>query len=466
MARLLRHHVSGRLILMIACESVLIMEAVVFAAWLRLQDAAWLLMANEGGWWKAALVALVCQICLYYADLYDLRIVADRRELFVRALQALGAASMLLAVVYYLFPGLVLGRGVFFVAAAFAVGIIIGWRLAFEWLSQRARPAERLLIVGTGVAAVGLAAELHERRQELGVEIVGFVDTQAGQVGKSLVNPGIIGTIDDIPRIVHDSNVDRVVVSLADARGKLPMERLLDMKLTDGVQFDHLATVYEEYTGKIAVENLRPSWLIFSEGFRKTRWVVAAKRTADLAAAAVGLVVALPVMVIVAAAIKLTSAGPVFYHQSRVGQHGRVFTVHKFRSMRHDAEAETGAVWARSGSDPRVTPVGRVLRRTRLDELPQLWNVLIGNMSFVGPRPERPEFVGDLTKQIPFYGQRHVLKPGVTGWAQVKYTYGASLEDAMEKLQYDLFYIKNLSMALDAYIVVETIKTVLTRPGS
>jgi sugar transferase (PEP-CTERM system associated) len=464
-ATLLRHHVSGRLILLIACESALIVEAVVFAAWIRLQNAAWHLMAAEGGWWKAALVAAVCQVCLYYADLYDLRIVADRRELFVRALQALGAASMVLAVLYYVFPELILGRGVFFIAAAFAAAIIIGWRVAFEWLSQHARPAERLLLVGTGVAAVELARELHDRRQEFGVEIVGFVDSATDQVGKSLINPGIIGTIEDIPRIVHDSDVDRVVVSLGDARGKLPMERLLDMKLSGGVQFDHLATVYEEYTGKIAVENLRPSWLIFSEGFRKTRWLVALKRTMDVLMSIASLVIALPALLFVAAAVKLTSVGPVLYHQRRVGQHGRVFTVHKFRSMRHDAETATGAVWA-SARDPRVTPIGRVLRRTRLDELPQLWNVLVGDMSFVGPRPERPEFVQNLTKQIPFYGQRHVVKPGLTGWAQVRYTYGASVEDAMEKLQYDLFYIKNMSVPLDMYIALETIKTVLTRSGS
>jgi sugar transferase (PEP-CTERM system associated) len=465
MARLLRQYVSGRLVFLVACESAMIVGAVVVAARIRLQEAAWVLMAHEGGWWKAALVASVCQACLYYADLYDLRVVTDRRELFVRALQALGAASMVLALLYFIFPELVLGRGVFFIAAAFAVAIIIGWRLAFEWLSQRARPAERLLLVGTGVAAVGLATELHGRRQELGVEIVGFVDTDAGRGGVQPAGPGIIGTVDDIPRIVRDSQVDRVVVSLADARGKLPMDRLLDMKLADGVQFDHLATVYEEYTGKIAVENLRPSWLIFSEGFRKTRWLVAAKRAADVSAATFGLVLALPIMLVVAAAIRVTSPGPVLYHQRRVGQHGDLITVHKFRSMQHNAEATTGAVWARA-NDPRVTPVGRVLRRTRLDELPQLWNVLVGDMSFVGPRPERPEFVEDLTRQIPFYGQRHVVKPGVTGWAQVRYSYGASLEDAMEKLQYDLFYIKNMSLALDAYIVLETIKTVLIRSGS
>jgi sugar transferase (PEP-CTERM system associated) len=465
MAKLLRHHISGRLFLLVACESAMIVGAVVIAAHLRLQDAAWSLMAHEGGWAKAALVAVVCQICLYYADLYDLRVVADRRELFVRALQALGAASMILALLYYLFPELVLGRGVFFIAAAFGVAIIIGWRLAFEWLSQRARPAERLLLVGTGVAAVGLAKELHDRRQELGVEIVGFVDTELSQANIGVVGSGVIGSVDDIPRIVHDADVDRVVVSLAEARGKLPMERLLDMKLSEGVQFDHLATVYEEYTGKIAVENLRPSWLIFSEGFKKTRWLVAAKRSTDVVAAALGLLVAWPLMLLVAAAVKMTSAGNVIYQQLRVGQHGRLITVYKFRSMRDNAEAVTGAVWA-TANDPRATPVGRFIRRTRLDELPQLWNVLTGDMSFVGPRPERPEFVQELTRRIPFYGQRHVVKPGVTGWAQVKYSYGASVEDAMEKLQYDLFYIKNMSLALDVYVVLETIKTVLMRRGS
>ena len=454
--------------LLIACETALIIEAVVVAVWLRLGDAGWdEMMANGyGGFWKIVLVAGVCQICLYYADLYDLRIVADRRELFVRALQSLGAASLVLAILYFIFPDLILGRGVFFIAAALVVTIIVGWRLFFEFVAERTRPRERLLLVGTGVAAVDLAVELHSRRQELGVDIVGFVDPDGPpNAEKALVGGGVIGAVDDIPRIVQQHEVDRVVVSLADARGKLPMDKLLDMKLS-GVQFDHLASVYEEYTGKIAVENLRPSWLIFSEGFRKTRLLTASKRTIDVVLAAIGLVLASPVMLLVSLAIKLTAPGPVLYHQTRVGQHGRDFPVHKFRSMRVDAEAATGAVWAKAGADPRVTKIGRILRRSRLDELPQLWNVLVGDMSFVGPRPERPEFVKDLTVKIPFYGQRHVVKPGVTGWAQVRYTYGASVEDSLEKLQYDLFYIKNMSLPLDAYIVIETIKTVLMRRGS
>jgi sugar transferase (PEP-CTERM system associated) len=280
-----------------------------------------------------------------------------------------------------------------------------------------------------------------------------------------VINPGVIGSIADVPRIVRTERVDRVVVSLADARGRLPVDQLLDMKLNDGVSFDHLASVYEEYTGKIAVENLRPSWFIFSDGFRKSAVLTTAKRVVDLTVGAIGLVLAVPLMAVIALLVKLASRGPVLYHQTRVGQHGRYFTVHKFRSMVTDAEAGTGAVWAQR-NDSRITPVGRVLRRTRLDELPQLWNVLRGDMSLVGPRPERPEFVQSLTDQIPFYGQRHVVRPGLTGWAQVRYTYGASVEDAMEKLQYDLYYIKNMSLALDLFILFSTVKTILHRQGA
>jgi len=242
------------------------------------------------------------------------------------------------------------------------------------------------------------------------------------------------------------------------------MDRLLDMKLS-GVTFDHLASVYEEYTGKIAIEHLRPSWLVFSGGFRKTQTLLAAKRVVDIATATIGLLLSWPLMILVALGIKLTSPGPILHHQRRVGLNDRIVTIHKFRSMRPDAEAKTGAVWSQV-NDPRVTPIGRFIRRTRLDELPQLWNVLIGEMSFVGPRPERPEFVEGLTESIPFYGQRHVIRPGLTGWAQVRHSYGASVADSIQKLQYDLFYIKNMSIAFDLFIILETVRTVLMRKGS
>src|SRR5690606_11644438 len=292
-----------------------------------------------------------------------------------------------------------------------------------------------------------------------------FVDSDPAKVGEPMINPGVIGTIEDIPSIVRARGADRVVVSLVDARGKQPMEKLLEMKV-DGVTFDHLPSVYEKYTGQIAVENLRPSWLIFSAGFRKSRTLAAVKRSVDLVVAGLGLVVGAPVLVLTALAVRLTSPGPIFYHQRRVGLRGHIFWVHKFRSMRQDAEATTGAVWASPTGDARVTSVGGFLRKTRLDELPQLWNILRGEMSFVGPRPERPEFVTDLTRVIPYYGQRHIIRPGLTGWAQICYTYGASTEDALQKLQYDLFYIKNFSIGLDFYILFETIKTVILRKGA
>jgi sugar transferase (PEP-CTERM system associated) len=465
MMRVLLHRLSGRAFALVAFETALIVAAVAIAAWVRLGANGWDVLIEDGGVAKALLIALACQACLYYSDLYDLRHLTDRRELLIRIVNALAFASFLLAAVYYWVPSLVIGRGVFMLGAGLVITFVIGWRVAFDWLCHQVGPRERLLLVGTSESAVSLARELHERRNEIGVEIVGFIDPDAARVGAPVLNPGVIGTIEDIPSIVRARSVDRVVVSLADSRGKLPMDKLLEMKL-DGVSFDHLASVYEGYTGKIAVENLRPSWLIFSAGFKKTRLLSTSKRTLDIVLSIVGLVLALPLMALIAIAIRLTSHGPIFYHQQRVGQHGRLFTVHKFRSMRPDAEAQTGAVWANKAGDSRVTAIGGGLRRFRLDELPQLWNVLKGDMSFVGPRPERPEFVGELTRQIRFYGQRHIVRPGLTGWAQVRYTYGASKEDALQKLQYDLFYIKNVSIALDLFIILATIKTVLRQRGA
>jgi sugar transferase (PEP-CTERM system associated) len=452
---------TGRSASLIVCETVLIVAAVHLARFIRLGPRDEFDLQNDVA--KVLLIAGVTQLCLYFADLYDFRVLHDRREIFVRAVQALGASCLILALLYYWSDEqLSIGRGVFVVAALIVVTLVFGWRIAFEWTNRRIAPRDRLLLVGTSDGAVRLARELYER-SDLGVEIVGFIDPDPARVGAPVLNPGVIGTIEDIPAIVRARAVDQVVVSLSDARGKLPMEKLLEMKL-DGVTFEHLASVYEKYTGKIAVENLRPSWLIFSNGFRKGRVQNLIKRAIDITLALTGLVLALPIMAVVAVAVKCSSRGPALYHQGRVGQYGRVFILHKFRSMRADAEKETGAVWAKAGDD-RVTSVGRFLRRTRLDELPQLWNVLCGHMSFVGPRPERPEFVSSLTRQIPYYGQRHIVRPGLTGWAQVRYTYGASIEDALEKLQYDLFYIKNRTLAFDLFIIAKTLKTVVMRKG-
>jgi sugar transferase (PEP-CTERM system associated) len=459
-ASVLIRRVTWRSASLIICEAALIVASVAFAVYLRLGTRGLQRVADEPQ--KLVLIVVVALISLYWFDLYDFRVILDRRELFVRSMQALGAASLILAAVYYWAPDLVMGRGVVAIAAVFVITVVLGWRVAFEWLAGQVGPRERLLLVGTGESSVRLARELYQRK-DLGVEIAGFIDPDPARVGTAVLNPGVVGTIEDIPTVARALSVDRVVVSLGDARGKLPMDKLLEMRL-DGMAFDHLASVYEQYTGKIAIENLRPSWLIFSSGYRKPRLLRLTKQVFDIVAASLGLLLSLPLMLIITAAIKASSHGPILYHQRRVGQHGKVFIIHKFRSMHIDAEEKTGAVWAQAG-DKRVTRIGPLLRRSRLDELPQLWNVLRGDMSLVGPRPERPEFVASLTKEIPFYGQRHIVKPGITGWAQVSYTYGASVEDALEKLQYDLFYIKNMSPALDLFILVKTIKTVLVGRG-
>jgi sugar transferase (PEP-CTERM system associated) len=457
---------TWRSFLLVLGETALLVSAVIISSLLIVGADAWELLADNGGILRVLLIVVVCQVSLHYVDLYDLRTISGPRDLIVRLLRAIGATSLILGIAYWLFPLWIIDRGVFLLSAVLAVSLVMLWRSSFDWLMRHLAPRERLLLVGTSPAAVVLARELFERRMELGVDIVGFVDPDPARVGTPVINPGVVGTIDDIPGLTARMGVDRVVVSLSDERGKLPMGKLLDVRLQSGVLFDHLASVYEEYTGKIALENLRPSWLVFSTGFRKGRALMAAKRAFDLLASVAGLILASPLMAVTALILKIESPrDPILYHQERVGLNGKVFTIHKFRTMRTDAEAGTGPVWS-TANDTRVTRVGRFMRKTRLDEIPQLWNVLIGDMSLIGPRPERPAFVEQLTEKIPYYGQRHVIKPGVTGWAQVRYSYGASVEDAIEKMQYDLYYVKNLSLMFDMLIVLETIKTVVLRRGA
>ena len=458
---------TWRSVILFAGETALLAAAVYISSVLLGGPQAWDLVTDNTALLRVLLIVVTCQLCLHYSDLYDVRTISTKRDLAQRLMRAIGATSLILGIGYWLFPLLVVKQGVFLLSAALSIVLVMVWRSAFAVLSDNMAPRERLLLIGTSPAAIVLARELFERRQELGVDIVGFVDPDPSRVGAPVINPGVVGTIDDIPRLTSAMNVDRVVVSLSDERGKLPMDQLLDVRLRSGVLFDHLASVYEEYTGKIALENLRPSWLVFSTGFRKTRVLIFTKRVFDIVAAVCGLILSLPLTIATAILVKLESPrDPVLYHQERVGLNGDTFTIHKFRTMRSDAEARSGPVWSAGDNDPRITRVGRFLRKTRLDEIPQLWNVLLGDMSLIGPRPERPSFVEKLTQQIPFYGQRHVVKPGVTGWAQVRYSYGASVEDALEKMQYDLYYVKHMSLMFDVMIALETIKTVVLRRGA
>ncbi|CAN5661057.1 TIGR03013 family PEP-CTERM/XrtA system glycosyltransferase [soil metagenome] len=455
--QLFNRYVSTRSLTVFAGEALLIFGSVAFAA--TLQGTPDL----TSHLWKVALVTAICQLCLYYNEFYDLTLLQSNRELIVRLLQAVGAASIVLAAIYFLVPALQVGDGIFVSALfVFLVGIL-GWRLLFNHLATSLRLQERVLVVGTGATARKVARQILDQR-EFAYRVIGFIDDDPRRIGERIVNPAIVGTPADIPRLIKEHNIDRIIVGLADRRGRLPVNELLQAKLS-GIRVEDATTTYERVTGKILIDDLRPSWLIFSDGFRVSRLTRLMKRTIDLSLSLLMAVLAAPAILLTALVVRLESEGPVLYRQERVGENGRPFTLFKFRSMRQDAEQGGTPLWARDGDD-RVTRVGRFIRKTRLDELPQLWNVLLGDMSFVGPRPERPFFVEQLAREIPFYQQRHVVKPGLTGWAQVRYRYGASIEDSMEKLRYDLYYIKHLSIFFDLTIVFDTVKVVLFRKGS
>jgi len=455
--QLFNRYVSTRSLTVFAGEVCLIFGSVALAALLQKTPDL------RGNLWKIALVTLICQLCLYYNDFYDLTVVHSNRELVVRLLQAAGAASIMLAALYFLVPSMMIGNGIFVSALFVFLVAILGWRLAFNHVTGSLRLEERVLFVGTGDTARKVARQILDQH-DFAYRIIGFIDDDPARVGERIVNPAVVGTPADIDRLVAQHHVDRIVVGLSDRRGKLPLEELLRAKMA-GVRVEDATTTYERVTGKILIDDLRPSWLIFSDGFRVSRVTRLIKRTIDLTLSLVMAIVALPLMILTALMVWLDDGTPVLYQQERVGEKGGTFVLSKFRSMRKDAERGGRPIWAKDGDD-RVTRVGRFIRKTRLDELPQLWNVVRGDMSFVGPRPERPFFVEQLSHAIPFYQQRHAVKPGLTGWAQVKYRYGSSLEDAMEKLRYDLYYIKHLSVFFDLTIVFDTVKVVLFRKGA
>ena len=411
--------------------------------------------------WRILLATGLFLVCLYYNDFYDLTVVQSGREMVTRLLQAGGAASILLALIYFVLPTVAVSDVAFFPSLALFLTATLTWRLAFSVLMRAPRLVENVLIVGTGPTAVGVARQIFQQH-DFAYHIVGF----AGEGSTAHLPPGyprLLGAPGDIGDLVTRHSIDRIIVAVADRRGRLPVEELVHAKLS-GVCVEEAAATYERLTGKIMLENIKPSWLIFSDGFRVSRIRRFLKRLVDVLLSIVGLVVAAIPMALTAFAVWLETGRPVLYKQERVGQHGRRFALFKFRSMRVDAEGAT-PIWA-SQQDDRVTRVGRFIRITRLDELPQLWNVLRGDMSFVGPRPERPYFVEMLSEEIPFYHERHAVKPGITGWAQVKYRYGASIEDATEKLRYDLYYIKHLSVIFDLTIVFDTVKVILFGKGA
>jgi sugar transferase (PEP-CTERM system associated) len=450
--------------LLILAEAFLVYGAIVFAVYLRVGIAgAPEELIAKNGYLKAGVAAFFCLAAFYLFDLYDFLVMHDRRELVLRLVQALGLAWIALAISFYTFPGLNLGRGISLIALPLALTLMVSWRVSIHWVLGHPDFGERILIVGSGNLAVELAREVLNR-PDAGYRIVGFVGTDAELLGKSLINPRVIGMTDQLEEIVKRDGIDRIVVAMGERRGQFPTNRLLQLSLTGQVNIEEGASFYERLTGRVSLNMIRPSWLIFTGRGRQAKLAEVSRTVVHWMVAFIGAILSLPLVLITAILIKLESRGPVFYKQERVGKNGRPFTLMKFRSMRVDAEQD-GPVWASKG-DSRTTRVGRVIRKARIDEIPQFWNILKGEMSFVGPRPERPHFVAQLAEEITFYQQRHLIAPGLTGWAQIKYPYGSSIEDARQKLQYDLFYIKNQSLFLDAIVLFETVKIILFGRGA
>ena len=456
MIRLFNVYYPVRTLILLVGEALVVSTSFLVAIWLVFAEDSYLVLNFQYGYYQILFITCIVLLFSHWFDLYDATSLSARWDQIFRLLLVLGLVAFSLAAVGFLFPHAVpAGDSGLLGLLILTVGLFI-WRSTYTWLSQQPYLRERVYVLGTGERAQRLVQGLRSR-SELGVEVVGW----SGNLEGALTLEAIASHLTQTAR---EGRVHRVIVAMPDRRGTIPVQELLLLRLR-GVKIEEAASWLEKMSGKIEVEQLYPSWLIFADGFRfRAGWMLL-RRSFSLLASAVLLILVLPLIPFIMLAIKLDSPGPILYRQKRVGRAGVTFHCYKFRTMRQDAEADTGATWA-NDDDPRITSAGRVLRITRLDEIPQLWCVLKGDMAFVGPRPERPEFVEWLTREIPYYGVRHVVRPGITGWAQVRYKYGNTLEDAREKLQFDLFYIKNASVGLDLLVMFETIKIVLLGRGA
>ncbi len=455
---------SPRTVWLILADAAIIYGAIILALYLRVGSSGSDYELNErSGWEKIAVATLLCLLNLYFYDLYDYTVMGNRRELMLRLVQALGIAWALLAFLFYLVPPLFIGRGVLVISVPLVLILLLFWRSSIHLLTGHPEIGEKILIVGTGQSAQDTAQAVVDRR-DAGYRIVGFVTENGTSLSDKIANFQVLGTTGELANIIKSEKVDRIVIAVRERRGTFPTETLLQMSLAGNVCIEECTSFFERVTGQVNIEMLRPSWLIFAGRGRDTRLKTILREIVHRLLALIGLVVSLPIALITALLIRLESKGSIFYRQERVGKNGRTFNVIKFRSMRVDAEKDGKPVWA-VADDERTTRVGRIIRVIRVDEIPQFWNIIKGEMSFVGPRPERPHFVSQLAEEIPYYEHRHLTAPGLTGWAQIKYPYGASVEDARRKLQYDLYYVKNQGLALDLVIVFETFKTVLFGRG-
>jgi sugar transferase (PEP-CTERM system associated) len=454
--RISRHYISNIFCLIFAGDVVMFFASVA----LVYCSVDWI---GAGALWpKVTVLAAMTLLLLYLADLYHFQLQFDKGELVLRAGLAAAIAAGLTAAIGYAIPSLRFNSTAFISLTVSSTLGLVAFRLLTRILLSHHLLQQRVLVLGTDLADVIIAYEGH--LDTIPFRIVGFLDDDP--VAQDHLPPGydLCGKVNELLGVVERLRPDIILVALANMRGGLPVQDILECRFR-GIQVEEWPSFFEKLTDKIVINSLRPGWLIFSDGPVKTLLTETIRRTVDVGLSLVGLILSAPVMALAALSIKVDSPGPVLFRQGRVGKDGKVFMLYKFRSMSVDAEQRTGPVWA-SEDDPRITRVGRLLRKIRLDETPQMFNVLRGDMSFIGPRPERPVFVNQLKEQIPFYVLRFAVKPGITGWAQVKYPYGSTVEDALEKLQYDLYYIKNMSIFLDLLILLKSVQVVLFARGA
>jgi sugar transferase (PEP-CTERM system associated) len=463
MLRFFRQYYPIRNIFFVMGEGVFIYVSVLTAAFITTGPSV--LYEQPGFYAKLFLITAVCLVCLYYNELYDLNITDSLKELGIRLMQSFGVASIFLATVYLAFPETIIGSSIFMAGVGIVIVVIACWRFGYSIVLSRGLFNQQIILLGSGDLTRKIREEINARKD------CGY--TVAMEVPESVedADPGRPAEVALICRCKFEGlcelsqglGIEKIVVSFREKRCIMPTRELLRCRV-GGIEIIEGNSFYEMLTGKLLVEFIHPSWLIFSNGFQKSRMRRIVKRTVDLTFSAALLVALSPFFLLVAIAIKLDSAGPIFFSQMRVGERHRIFRMHKFRSMVKDAEKLSGPVWTQE-NDPRITRVGRLLRRFRIDELPQLWNVLKGEMSFVGPRPERDEFVQELEKTVPYYRERLSVKPGISGWAQVNFGYCATIAESIEKLNYDFFYIKNMSNLMDLLVMLRTLKILLVGHG-
>jgi sugar transferase (PEP-CTERM system associated) len=465
MIRLFRVFIPASVVVLIISECVLIFSSYIAAAYIVFtQVDPEVFLMYDGGLTRIGMVVILLQFGLYFNDLYaDVR-VRHRILLLQQLCLTMGVAFMAQALLSYGKQNWILPKWLMIYGSAISLIVLFVFRNLYSGVMLRAVGSEKILFIGSSPVVFETANHLAVK-PELGMSVMGYLDEASGS--EEVATGGgfpRLGRIQDLVRVVAENRPDRIVVGMQERRGRLPVNELLELRFS-GIPTEEIAHLYETAFGRVCAREIRPSQMIFSTDLGPRPHQVQVQTIYSTVIGAIAAVVALPVMGLVALLVRVSSPGPVLFRQTRIGLHDQSFTLYKFRSMRADAEAVTGAVWAVK-DDPRVTKVGRWLRLLRLDELPQLFNVLRGEMSIVGPRPERPEFVKTLSEQIPYYRQRHCVKPGITGWAQINYRYSNTIEDTITKLEYDLYYIKNMSLSLDAYVIFHTLKTMLLFRGA